>query len=60
MSHAATSVRIESRNDMIRYYEHGDVYNMIKAQRIEEIYAAFEPYPLDDPREIQDFFCGDI
>ncbi|MBS1334341.1 MAG: hypothetical protein HP054_01330 [Blautia sp.] len=45
---------------MIRYYEHGDVYNMIKAQRIEEIYAAFEPYPLDDPREIQDFFCGDI
>ncbi len=41
---------------MIRYYEHGDVYNMIKAQRIEEIYAAFEPYPLDDPREIQDFF----
>ncbi len=41
---------------MIRYYEHGDVYNMTKAQRIEEIYAAFEPYPLDDPREIQDFF----
>lgn len=29
---------------------------MIKAEKIEDLYAAFEPYPLDEPTQINEFF----
>lgn len=56
MSQSIANVKIESRNNMDICFKYGEIYHMKKAEELKEIYQAFEPYPLNQPDQIHDFY----